>query len=533
MNTKRHQTIVRIGMFWSLVLLVVPFLARPTRATTQAAVPALASDRWATIDAYVEQERQAARIPGLALGIVEADRIVHVQGFGVADPSGRAVTAETPFYVGSTAKSFTAMAIMQLVEQGTLDLDAPVQQYLPSFTLADPAAAASITVRHLLTQTSGLSKAMGLDVATNRADISDGALERQVRAWQNAETTTPPGTTFQYNNANYVILGLLIETLSGQSYESYLQEHIFAPLEMHDATVGLGESTAQDRAVGYRYWFGVPRAADLKYGRVILPAGGVIASAEEMTHYLVAQLNGGRYRDAQLLSSDGIAEMHQPMIRIPADSSQATGFDEAAYGLGWYAGTRDGVPVVAHPGDLPTYHADIQLLPEDQVGIVLLMNANNRLTSERMRAMVDGVTSLLLGRQPAPVETGTSVLMLVFQIVVGLALVQLGVMGWSLRTIRRWAREPMRRPQGVVAVLWHVLVPLGFHLLLALLFLVGLPLLLNLPLALLVESTPDLGTAALVSGVIAAGWAIVRTILVIQLLRTRGRAPTVRSVVPA
>ncbi len=102
-----------------------------------------------------------------------------------------------------------------------------------------------------------------------------------------------------------------------------------------------------------------------------------------------------------------------------------------------------------------------------------------------------------------------------------------------MRTIRRWAREPMRRPQGVVAVLWHVLVPLGFHLLLALIFLMGLPLLLNLPLTLLVESTPDLGTVAIVSGVIAAGWAIVRTILVIQLLRTRGRAPTVRSVVPA
>jgi hypothetical protein len=291
--------------------------------------------------------------------------------------------------------------------------------------------------------------------------------------------------------------------------------------------VGSGESTEQDRAVGYHYWFGVPRAADLNYGRVILPAGGVVASAEEMTHYLIAQINGGRYGDRQIVSPTGIAQMHQPMTSIPADHTQSTGFDEAAYGLGWYAGTRDGVPVVAHPGDLPTYHADIQLLPEEQMGIVLLTNANNRLTGERMRALIDGVTSLVLGRQPAPVESGGSVLVLIFQIVVGLALVQLGVIAWSMRTIRRWAREPMRRPQGVVAVIWHVLVPLLFHLLLALIFLVGLPL------ALLGESMPDLGTVAIVSGVIGLGWGIVRTILTVQLLRTRGQSSAVGVVAPA
>jgi hypothetical protein len=150
-----------------------------------------------------------------------------------------------------------------------------------------------------------------------------------------------------------------------------------------------------------------------------------------------------------------------------------------------------------------------------------------------MRAMVHGVTSLLLERQPAPVESGSSVLMLIFQIVLGLALVQLGVMAWSLRTIRRWTREPARRPQGVVAVLWHVLVPLLFHLLLALIFLMGLPLLMNLPLSLLVENTPDLGTVAIVSGVIGLGWGIVRTILTVQLLRTRGQSSAVGVVAPA
>jgi CubicO group peptidase (beta-lactamase class C family) len=536
MNTNQYRTIRR--RLWStarsrvrLVLLALtlavalPLLAPSAGASAQAAAFAPMNERWAAIDAYVEQERQAARIPGVALGIVQGDRIVHLQGFGEADPSGRAVTPQTRFYIGSAAKSMTAMATMQLVEQDKLDLDAPVQRYLPWFTLADPAAAAQITVRHLLTHTSGLSRAIGLDVATNRNDLQDGGLERQVRAWHDAEVAAPAGTTFHYNNANYVILGLLVETLSGQSFESYLQQHIFVPLEMDEATVGSSPDAAQPVAVGYRYWFGMPRAADINYGRVINSAGGVIASAEEMTHYLIAQLNAGRYRDAQILAPSGIAELHRPQVSVPADASQGQGDEEVAYGLGWWTKTRSGMPVVAHPGDLPTYHADMQLLPGEQIGIVLLMNANDRLTGERMRAIIDGVASLMLGRQLAPVETGGGVAVLIFRVVLGLAVVQLGLIGWSLRTLWRWSREPMRRPQGRLRLLWHVLLPLGFHLLLALIFLVGLPALFNLPLSLLVESTPDLGALAVGGGAIALAWAVVKTVLTLHILLARGAAP--------
>ena len=544
MNTNQYS-IIR-GMLWStarsregLVLLVLmlalalPFLARSAGASAQAAALAPTNERWAAIDAYVEQERQAARIPGVALGIVQGDRVVHLQGYGEADPSGRAVTPQTRFYIGSAAKSMTAMAIMQLVEQGKLDLDAPVQRYLPWFTLADPAATANITVRHLLTHTSGLPRAIGLDVATNRNDLQDGGLERQVRAWHDAEAAAPAGTTFQYNNANYVILGLLVETLSGQSFESYLQQHIFVPLEMDEVTVGSSPDAAQPVAVGYRYWFGVPRAADINYGRVINSAGGVIASAEEMTHYLIAQLNGGRYHDAQILAPSGIAELHRPQVPVPADASQGQGDEEVAYGLGWWTKTRSGMPVVAHPGDLPTYHADMQLLPGEQIGIVLLMNANDRLTGERMRAMIEGVTNLMLGRQPAPIETGGGLAVLIFRMVLGLALLQLGMIAWSLRTLRRWSREPACRPHGRLRLLWHVLLPLVFHLLLALLFLVGLPTLFNLPLSLLTESTPDIGVMAIGSGAIALAWAVVKAVLTLRFLQARGTSPVVADTVAA
>ena len=115
----------------------------------------------AAIDRYVRSEMDAQRIPGLALGIVQGDRIVHVQGYGQTERSGRDVTPQTPFLIGSVTKSFTALAIMQLSEAGRVDLDAPVQRYLPWWQVADPDASTKITVRHLLYQVSGLSRATG------------------------------------------------------------------------------------------------------------------------------------------------------------------------------------------------------------------------------------------------------------------------------------------------------------------------------------------------------------------------------------
>ena len=126
-----------------------------------------AAPDFAQIDAYVNAQMQDARIPGLALGIIHGDQVAHLHGFGAADSTGRAVTPQTPFLLGSTTKSFTALAIMQLVEAGKIELDAPVQRYLPWFRVADPVASAHITVRHLLTQVSGLSTSVGLQMFTD------------------------------------------------------------------------------------------------------------------------------------------------------------------------------------------------------------------------------------------------------------------------------------------------------------------------------------------------------------------------------
>ena len=165
-----------------LVALVLgaAYLASRPGSDMPAANGQASAPKFAAIERFVRGEMAAQRIPGLALGISENSRITYLRGFGKADDSGRPVTPKTPFIIGSLSKSFTALAIMQLVEEGRVELDAPVQRYLPWFGVADEAASARMTVRQLLNQTSGLSTKTGRTFQGN-SDISDAALEKTVR----------------------------------------------------------------------------------------------------------------------------------------------------------------------------------------------------------------------------------------------------------------------------------------------------------------------------------------------------------------
>jgi CubicO group peptidase (beta-lactamase class C family) len=176
----------------------------------------------------------AQRVPGLALGIVEGDRIIYVRGFGTADDSGNDVTPQTPFIIGSVSKSLTALAVMQLVEANKIELDAGVQRYLPWFGVADKQASAEITVRDLLNHTSGLSTKTGRSFEGD-SFTSDTALEQAVRKLKSAALTAPVGSKYQYSTVNYSVLGLIVQTVAGQPYERYVQTRIFDPLQMRDS----------------------------------------------------------------------------------------------------------------------------------------------------------------------------------------------------------------------------------------------------------------------------------------------------------
>lgn len=498
---KRHA----LPIFFTLAFIVVFILT-----TGQVTHPSVAiagtshavTPDFATIDKFIEAEMAAQRIPGLALGIIQGDQIVHLKGFGVADPSGRAVTPQTPFILFSSSKSFTALAIMQLAEAGQVELDAPVQRYLPWFQVADPNASARITVRHLLNQTSGLPATADNGLLTH-TDTSDSAIEQLVRGLSTISLDRPVGATFEYVNANYVTLGLIVQTVSGQPYETYVQEHIFAPLDMRHSFTARTEAQRQGLATGYRYWFGRPVPADLPDNRSNLPAGGLISSAEDMAHYLIAQLNEGRYGQTAILSPGGIAEMHTPAVQRRGDMF---------YGMGWFAEPVNGMPLIWHGGDGTNFHSTMVLAPEGQWSIVLLENAQNNMDfGDRMHQTAFGVISLLAGRQPL-VAASDNFLQIFLMGILGItALMVVGIIR-SIIVLRRWRVQPVRRPQDWWGLVWHVVLPLVLHLVLGLLFLVGLPQgFFKVPLSDIMLFVPDFGYTLLVGGLVALGWGIIRT----------------------
>ena len=346
------------------------------------------------VDAYISTRMKELGIPGAALVIIQGDQIVHLKAFGVADASGRPVTPQTPFFTGSTGKSFTALAIMQLAEADKIKLDASVQTSLPWFRVADVDASTLITVRHLLNQVSGLPQAIGQEQLTV-TDNSASAIEKNVRALSKIELSAPPGQRYEYSNANYITLGMLIQAVSGQSYESYIAEHIFKPLNMQNSFASKTEAQQDGLAVGYQKWFGIPMASpNLPFSRGSLPAGDLNMSAEDFGHYLIAQLNDGNYQGVSVLSPAGIAELHHPDIQVPG----TTDF----YAMGWEVQQYQNVQVISHNGAVPGYTTGMFLVPEKNLAVALVMNIFSPMLGIRVSRVPSSVLRILLGQAIIP-----------------------------------------------------------------------------------------------------------------------------------
>lgn len=469
-----------------VILFLASLVISPMAQTQETTIPTQ------EIDAFLETSLDRLNIPGAVLAVVEGDELVFLHSYGNNPPE-----YSEPMMIGSITKSFTAMAVMQLHEGGQLSLDEPIQTYLPWFRLADPTAASQITVRHLLNQTSGLPQIVGMRPLAD-FDQDPGATLRLAKGMAELDLTRPVGSAFEYSNMNFNLLGLIIEAVSNQSYGEYIQENIFTPLDMQNSFT---ERNNADPAMGHRLWFGIPKKEpNLPVPLGSLPSGQILASLEDMTHYLMANLNEGNYGSHSVLSPRGISQLHSPGVR-----AEAMGMDMGSYAMGWFVKESSVGTIVTHHGTVPDYFAFLSMIPHEDKGMVLLVNANHLIYDGALQTICLEATKLLGGGQAE--EQELSSIPWILRAFLLIPLLQILSVILFLRGLHKTGAEhkPIRK---ILPLLPHLLLPL------APLFLFAARLTRFMALFL-----PDLTWLFVVCGLFGLAWSVLRTVLLIRFQR--------------
>jgi CubicO group peptidase (beta-lactamase class C family) len=375
---------------------------------------------FALLDSVIEAQMSKHGIPGVALAVVEDGEIVYLKGYGTAG-GGRPMTPQTQMFIGSQSKSFTALAVAQLDEQGKLDLNAPVQTYIPWFRVADEAASKEITINHLLHHTSGLSDS-GYGVVLP----IDATPEQAVRSLAEAKLTATVGTKHQYFNTGYSVLSYIIELVSGESYADYVQNHILDPLHMDTSTAA--PSTADGLSQGYSRLFGFPFPMEQRVPAYGVGEGYIVSTAEDMARYAITFMDRG----GGVISPVGMRK-----ILIPGVGS---------YGMGWYI--VDGGAKIFHGGANETFRTDVNIYPSQGRAFVLLSNEGHQFDHFVSASQLsNSVEAVVLGRIPPPVSNGWSVRWMGW----GLGILVLGLLALHTRnffSLRTWSERTRNLPKA-------------------------------------------------------------------------------------
>lgn len=411
------------------VLCIVCFLvaiccAQPTSAE-EGTNPSTQAEVYSNIDDYLQKCVKNANIPAMSVRIVNKDEVLFSKNYGQCESS------DTPFLLGSVSKSFTAVCIMQLVEQQKIDLNATVSTYLPNATDGN-----KITVSQLLNHTSGLGEHQTLE---------------------NYKITNKQGVHC-YANVNYSLLGEIIEAVSGESYSEYVSANLFAPLGLSHTAATLDESIENGLIDGYTNYWGVPIQSVHKYPSsknawITVPAGNISSSANDLGKYLQMYLNSG----------NGIISPESVNTIFHGDTVYVEGDIPFWYGYGWATVKEPfSETVLRHSGLIETGTTCVFILPESDIAIALETNVNDYfVTNEMMDSLGWGVIQMLLGDAPNEITDSAYVLNHLWIDFIMLAVMLTAVLPWCF--LPRYVHNARRRKMKsnvLQLALYHILLPI-------------------------------------------------------------------------
>lgn len=387
---------------WILpILLLVVFCGTAVFALApcSAAVPE-SVENVAELEAYLQKLTAAGNPPALSLAVVKDGQTVYSRAFGLADgPARVAASPDTVYHWWSATKMFTATAIFQLRENGRLDLDDPVTDYLPWFEVAYPSPGSPpVTIRHLLNHSSGLPDNVPAVVGWMHDESEPGydqtgLIMKYLPDY--SELKFEPGSQSVYTNVGYMVLGAVIEQVSGETYEDYVCAHILQPLKMERTDFVYTEAMRTDAAVGMHplldyqtaflpFFYGrrtpllIREIHDGKmwFNRIHAdsnPPTGLIGPAKDLARFAAAYLNGGELDGVRILTQKSVDEMMHAS-HLPTGGGQV---DNSVQGLGWEICGQGQDLCLQHGGGGPGFGSAIQLLPGRSLGIVVTANSTN------------------------------------------------------------------------------------------------------------------------------------------------------------
>ncbi len=337
----------------------------------------------------IEQVMLQQSIPGLAIAIVENQKVVYAKGFGVKklDDKSEKITPQSLFHMASITKPFVATAIMQLVERGKIDLDAPVVKHVPYFRMKDERYAA-ITVRQMLSHVSGMPDVR--DYEWDKPQYDDGALERYVRSLSDLSLIAAPGDKWQYSNMAYEILGDVIAKVSGETFEGYVRQHILTPLGMNSSTLLMKEANPQllttPHVLDDAYEVAVSKV--FPYNRAHSPSSTLYSNVLDMARWATANMNRGALDGKRILQASTCDVMRKP-----------AGEQWAHIGISWFLRKHREYPTVSHSGGDVGFVSNLVMIPDRSIAVVLMSNFD--------RASIGGITNaaldVALSLKPEPI----------------------------------------------------------------------------------------------------------------------------------
>ena len=354
----------------------------------------------ADIDRAIEEARQKWQVPGLSVAIVKDGQLILSKGYGTKTVgTDDAVNRDTLFAIASNSKAFTAASIAMLVEEGKLSWDAKVKTYLPWLELYDPAVSHDLRIKDLLCHRSGLGTFSG-DLLWYGTPYTPAEILRRLRY-------LPPEGTFRadygYSNVMYLAAGEVIREVSGKSWQEFVTERMLRPLEMQRSVVSVRDLVTQGNFATPHKSF-VDRSEPIAWVNwdTMAAAGGVISSVDDMSKWMLLQLSRGKINDQQRLFSEASSlemwEAHIPLKVTPRYNQRFPSTHFRAYGLGWALSDYKGVKQVAHGGGYDGMYSQTLLIPEKQLGIVVLTNSMTGIAE----ALTNHIADRFLGGDSRP-----------------------------------------------------------------------------------------------------------------------------------